>query len=63
MIVTIFRSSIWTRVMINRARTQILSYAPRGLQNAIKGYDMDLGTRGTARGLVSLSASRPTHLC
>ena len=43
--------------MINRTRTQILSRTPRGLQ----GQGMDLGTRGAARGLVSLSISRPTR--
>ena len=33
---------------------------PRGLQNAIKGQGKDVATCGTARGLVSQSASRPT---
>ena len=60
MIVTIFRSSIWARVVINRKRTKILSRAPRGLQNAIEGQGKDLATRGTAIVLVSLSASRPS---
>ena len=60
MIVTKFRSSIRTRVVINRAHTKILSRAPRGLQNAIEGQGKDLATRGAARGLVFLSASRPT---
>ena len=31
--------------------------APRGRQNAIEGQGKDLATRGTTRGLVSLSAS------
>ena len=48
--------------MINCARTQILSCAPCGLQNAIKGYDMDLGTRGAARGLHSISVCFSTYL-
>ena len=60
MIVTIFRSSIQTHVVINRANTKILSRPPCGLQNAIEGQSKDLATRGAARGLVSLSASRPT---
>ena len=60
MIVTIFRSTIQTHVVINRPHTKILSRAPYGLQNTIEGQGKDLGTRGTARGLVSLSASRPT---
>ena len=60
MIVTIFRSSVRARVVINRARTKILSRAPRGLQNAIEGQGKDLATRGAALGLVSLSASGPT---
>ena len=47
--------------MINCTRTQILSRAPCGLQKDIEGQGMDLhvGNRGAARGLVSLSASRP----
>ena len=63
MIVTIFRSSVWARVVINCARTKILSRAPRGLQNAIEGQGKDLATRGAAIGPVhvSLSASQPTH--
>ena len=60
MIVTIFRSSVRARVVINRARTKILSRAPRGLQNAIEGQGKDLATRGAAIRLVSLSVSRPT---
>ena len=52
MIITIFRSSIRTRVVINHAHTQILSRTPRGLQNAVEGQGMDLGA---ARGLVSPS--------
>ena len=52
-----FRYSIWTCVVINRAHTKILSRAPRGLQNAIEGHGKDLTTRGATRGLVSLSAS------
>ena len=54
MIVTKFRSSIRTCVVIN---TKILSHAPCGLQNAIEGQGKDLATHGAARGLVSLSAS------
>ena len=60
MIVTKFRSSIWTRVVIDRGHTKILSCAPRGLQNAIEGRSKDLATRNAARGLVSMSASQPT---
>ena len=56
-IVTIFRSSVQARVMINRARTKILSRACHGLQNAIEGQGKDLATRGAAIGLVSPSAS------
>ena len=60
MIATKFRSSIRTRVVINRAHAKILSRAPCGLQKAIEGRSKkDIGTRGAARGLVSLSASRP----
>ena len=59
-IVTIFRSSVRARVVINRARTKILSRAPHGLQNAIEGQGKDLATRGAAIGLVSPSVSRPT---
>ena len=55
-----FRSSIRTRVVINHAHTKILSRTAHGLQNAIEGQGKDLATRGTARGLVSLSASQPT---
>ena len=51
-IVTIFRSSIRTRVAINRARTQILSRAPRGLQkdkvwNWVLALAKGKSTRGT----------------
>ena len=53
-------SSIRTPVVINRAHTNILSRAPRRLRKAIGGQGKDLTTRGAARGLVSLSASRPT---
>ena len=64
MIVTIFRSSVQARVVINWincARTKILSRAPCGSQNAIEGQGKDLATHGAAIGLVSLSASRPTR--
>ena len=60
MIVTIFRSSIRAHVMINRARTKILSCTPRGLQNAIERQGKDLATHSAARGLVSVSACRLT---
>ena len=62
MIVTKFRSSIilWTRVVINHVHTKIFLRAPHGCQNVIEGQGKDLGTGGAARGLVSLSASRPT---
>ena len=65
MIVTIFRSSVRARVVINRACTKILSRAPHGLQNAIEGRGKDLGTCGAAilislSASVSLSASQPT---
>ena len=46
--------------MINRAHTKVLSRAPHGLHNAIAGQGKDLATRGAVRGLVSLSAFRPT---
>ena len=53
-IVTILRSSVRAHVVINHARTNILSCAPCGLQNAIEGQGKNLATRGTAIGLVSL---------
>ena len=59
MLLKFFHTSIVKR-SINRAHTKILSRAPRGLHNAIEGRSKDLATRGAARGLVSLSASRPT---
>ena len=58
-----FRSSIRTRIVIDHAHTKILLRAPRGLQNVIEGRSKDLATRGTARGLVSMSDSRPTLAC
>ena len=55
-----FRSSIRTHIVINRAHTKISLRTPCGLQNAIKGRSKYLAICGTARGLVSLSASQPT---
>ena len=45
---------------IKYAQTKILLRTPCGLHNPIEGQSKYLGTRGAARGLVSLSASRPT---
>ena len=63
MIVTIFRSSVQARVVINWincARTKILSRAPCGSQNAIEGQGKDLATHGAAIGLVCFSTYSPS---
>ena len=61
MIVTKFRSSIRTSIAKNCAHTKY--YRALLVENTIEGQGKDLATRGTARGLVSLSTYRSPLAC